>query len=757
MTQQITATTELEKLWISTTNITDGEGELVNIEIPKITDYDYQFDDPYEPFYIDKDNGYVETMMKVCPPPEKPLERRMWINWVGSQYAAQMKGLEGGKDSGYHPDKYNNGDGGDPKRKHAPNDQVKDKTKKSAYDLWMSGQVYFEQFHGKKEKGNFQIAITQQNHWGGLEFGMRADILPIPGMQHIPETAARFKNIHVTSQQVVRVINMMPDDVREFWMDLLCGLDSYKTRISKFAIPLAPRDNQNSLVVSQKSISIDGALAWKSIPPMEWFDKEIREINVLKDLLAIFPEAEANSLLLHLGRIALGAPSNPLEKTPLIEFDPKFAYRTLGIINGEPGVGKSSLWQFFISGFQKCGYEVKAFQSTINQFGWDKVRADLLIADDTSAKSLTDMLNSGNFKSAITGGVEMENQRKGVDGTPIISRCAVVVMANEVKINKIDPGMLDRCHIWNTLDKDMVLHNYMQEGENQETHNSRLTRQRWSYLAEKYDTSTDVLALYCIRCGLNMLLEKIGYSKQDDGTWVQSQEFKFRHTSPLESQFNENRSKYTFRFPPNVKKLMVECARKCITLNDAVGDLTGHSKHYEYDEGFNVFQLHLVAEMVHHLTEMIKLTDTAIHKHRNDEVMRQREQEYKNFYHALLMWILPKESFQVSTLRQFQIAFNKQYSYIPNADGGDFDQPQEEMWNKYINYFVTAQGYAADKERLYYAEIFHSTKQRSHVFERELENILSQFKMTKDNLVDVSRKYVWLCEGFASLESLEAV
>jgi hypothetical protein len=150
------------------------------------------------------------------------------------------------------------------------------------------------------------------------------------------------------------------------------------------------------------------------------------------EILNIFPAAEQNCFMLALGRA-------------LCEIDSAWRYAT--IIKGDPGIGKSTLFDCILKHSAALGYTSSIFNDLGKRFGLESIiNKDIAYCDDLQDSSLSSMLTSVSFKSIVSGAL-IRTEAKGASEREV--RAQATVFCNINKFNtqllySMDEGALDR-------------------------------------------------------------------------------------------------------------------------------------------------------------------------------------------------------------------------------------------------------------------------------------------------------------------------
>lgn len=616
-------------------------------------------------------------------------------------------------------------------------DPLKEEKNTTPIDWWDTGITTFK----LRYKKSLEILYTGEGKFGGIEFMFKHQFAPMPGL-NVPKGKAIFRSLKNVDRGIMGIIAAMPKDSRGFWQGCFSG-DGYKSAISKFAYI--------SDVEKIKSISIDGNDACKMIPPTEWFDKKIQSISP-RELLGIFPAAEADTLLLHIGRTALGISKQRLKfdepaiskilELPNLQYD----YRTACVLHGSPGTGKSTLVENLMRSFYFAGYSTGTMSQTFNQFGWEVVANDFVVCDDLNETSSIKLLQSDRVKSAISGNI-VSVERKGVDGREMQARASFIFSTNTVVFPKNnDPGVLNRMHFLQTYSADSL---QVREKSGQRCFISTT----WNHYAQSMNTSLTVLGLWLIRCGLNAFLEELEVYKitEEDGSvkWFDDAESRTQKYLPGYAQrMEDNRKNYVFQVPVQETDYLPEMARKALVFAKFITpDLEIQE---EFDESFNAFSLMLIAETFRELDKFIKrerlackATETEISK----DIL---------FAEKIVEWLIGGRKV-IGNIIWYQFVANwyKKVSSNGSVRLGENKLEFEQLWDASIQLITTIDGRTLDKVRENYKDAFKRLKTDQEVFKFQLDEIAQEFNIdrkVKDR--DAMRVFIGLRVNPVTFESV---
>lgn len=175
------------------------------------------------------------------------------------------------------------------------------------------------------------------------------------------------------------------------------------------------------------------------------------------DVITIFPPAEREMFEYHIGRTVTGRPDN-IQYTnvnPDVTKTYNFKYRTIVIVYGEPGLGKSTQMDYINRTLRILGYDVQATSEFGKQFGVSRyAKANLAYIDDVTLQELeyTFKQGGGTFKSLGSSGV-IATEEKYQRETTILSDCAIILNTNNWSSNLaygVDDGLVSRIRVLTT-------------------------------------------------------------------------------------------------------------------------------------------------------------------------------------------------------------------------------------------------------------------------------------------------------------------
>jgi hypothetical protein len=245
----------------------------------------------------------------------------------------------------------------------------------------------------------------------------------------------------------------------------------------------------------------------KIVPPREWFSEEVQAINA-RDLLTLWPDAEAEMLMLMLGRVMVGPKDEAVSEGVI-----HHTMRSYGISVGhEPGLGKSTFLGWLIGTLEYLGYTTEPVNLRLGVFGWGPVAsADLAYVDDLSDDGQRELMQLGLIKSIVSGHT-IKAEEKGLAAVKVNSRCVLLGCSNGSDPSNfigMDPGSINRCNQLYTRTSSELTDAYG-PGDHR-------LKQRWEALSESLNTEPTVLMAWLLRSSVDLFLQTSGHSISDRG------------------------------------------------------------------------------------------------------------------------------------------------------------------------------------------------------------------------------------------------
>lgn len=270
----------------------------------------------------------------------------------------------------------------------------------------------------------------------------------------------------------------------------------------------------------------------KVVPPRAWFSDSIQAVDA-RELLTLWPDAEAAMLMLMLGRIMIGPKNEPTAEGPIVH-----TMRSYGInVGHEPGLGKSTFLGWLIEALDHLGYSTEPINLRLGVFGWGSVaQADLAYVDDLSDEGQRSLMQLGLIKSIVSGHT-IKAEEKGVPAEKVESRCVILGCSNgsdPSNFINMDAGAINRCN-------QLYTRTSLELTEAYGPGDHRL-KQRWEAIAEEANTSPVVLMAWLLRSSVDYFLEISGHSLTERGTLAYD-----RASDQLEDTVRNLRDKFIIR------------------------------------------------------------------------------------------------------------------------------------------------------------------------------------------------------------------
>lgn len=282
---------------------------------------------------------------------------------------------------------------------------------------------------------------------------------------------------------------------------------------SSNANPLAGYAKRDNGLVSYTR-SFTGQRAFSQVPQLSWFH-HLKGLDPY-ELLALFPKAEADVLMLTLGSMLTGNDQGQILEGTVSHF-----MRTAVVLYGkEAQLGKSFLLGAIVEALGELGYSTSSIGEPGARFGWGEIaKADLSYRDDMNEKDQETLLNNTVIKSIISKG-SITTERKGVDAVVTSSRSTVIGCSNYYSKNQFlgsDAGTLSRIRFLYTYNsKELKKLGRFQDGQ---------VAINWKPQTIKYGVDRDTLACYLLAHCAAKFLEATGYELKH-GQLVQTGEDK---------------------------------------------------------------------------------------------------------------------------------------------------------------------------------------------------------------------------------------
>ncbi len=238
----------------------------------------------------------------------------------------------------------------------------------------------------------------------------------------------------------------------------------------------------------------------KIVPQVEWFSPELQKLDA-KSMLTIFPDAEAEVLMLVLGKALVGYSGCNTAEGILDHKARSYAI----MVDQKGGLGKSTLMQYIRSTMAKLGYSVTSVNMNMSNFGGGQTaQSDLALIDDLENKKLGQLISSFQIKSLVTNG-QLMVEEKGMPAQEVQSLTTVLGASNTTDPRhffEMDGGSMSRLNQLQTLSIDELTDRYghYQDGGIYE---------QWNMLCDRYSCDIDTLTAYFLARCAEMFLAAI--------------------------------------------------------------------------------------------------------------------------------------------------------------------------------------------------------------------------------------------------------
>lgn len=293
-----------------------------------------------------------------------------------------------------------------------------------------------------------------------------------------------------------------------------CMLDEPANPKSKVYSLVANKLSDLSGASSGRPVTLNGTTgAFKVLPKLEWFPASVQSLDA-RELLTLYPDAEARQMMLLLGRAVVGA-----NNTQALEGTIYHTSRSYGITVGtEPGLGKSTLHNYIIEAMDALGYKTTCVQLNDTKFGWGVIaRSDLAYLDDLTSKVQERLMGDIKVKTIVSNGT-LAVEEKGLPHYSVRATTVILGCTNLYDPSHyigMDSGSTSRVNQMDTYTKGELDRRWVGiDGR---------TMPQWERLAEEHKVTTGTLAAYLLRRCADDFLEVTGYT-WDDGRLFKDKE-----------------------------------------------------------------------------------------------------------------------------------------------------------------------------------------------------------------------------------------
>lgn len=523
---------------------------------------------------------------------------------------------------------------------------------------------------------DMKITYSGDGFYSGLDFAIPTKIT------HGDVVIERYVSAKGIDSKLREPFLRTKEKIAKFWLDLIehnkssCALIS----IAKNSLDLLERERITSLSGTK--------LAHRCVPALSAFPENLRSIDIKTELLNVFPEAEADTLMIHFGRMCAGvgkdAVQEPYEQVSgtktaeSIEYEQggirtgkltntlEHNYRSSVILFGEAAIGKTTLWTSILQALVMCGYTYDTMPHSNNQFGWSCGLKDIVYAPDLALADILD-LQQNKIVKALWSSETDKLENKGSEAYKARFKAGFIALANEVAYSKNrDRGIIDRLHFLQTCSAGQLK---LKCGEKNVYEHMRI-------VAQKYSCKEETLALLILRRSLDYFLEQTGHVwNEATGTYT----FEFNRRK-IDETLRNNRARYSFKPEIDTKQLLCVSSVKAYTISL----LAGQNVDDEYTYGICMNQVLHLGKTICNIQHKIKDCQDA------------KELDKAEFFTKLYHWVIPERSFKRATWQKYthtleQDFQNKEHDldrarwerHIKNLELGDNTRfPEEITWYK---------------------------------------------------------------------------
>jgi hypothetical protein len=300
--------------------------------------------------------------------------------------------------------------------------------------------------------------------------------------------------------------------VGDFWKPMVeLGGDKRKA-IFNLASLFLDAEKFNSRQKSDNLISLtggDGGLY--VVPQKSWFDLRFDSISI-DDLLYLFPSAESKMLQYIIGRIFVGRGGTKSVEGIVVEHKARY----MGIITGEPRLGKSTFLDAISEAIQSLGFETTTISESSGRFGWAEIASShFTFIDDLTKETQRRIISSGKIKQIVSNNV-LKTENKGESAVNTQSQTVIIASSNSFNLRDFynaDSGIQDRIKILEIKTKAELCKDKSLPYQVDETCPFNLHR-HWQFIADKYNVSYESLIYWLIYLCVQEFLSVVGYTEE---------------------------------------------------------------------------------------------------------------------------------------------------------------------------------------------------------------------------------------------------
>lgn len=247
----------------------------------------------------------------------------------------------------------------------------------------------------------------------------------------------------------------------------------------------------------------------KYVPKREWFSSDVQAIDA-RSLLTLFPDAEAQMMMLALGRLVSGSSG-----TKIAEGNLEHTWRSYCILVGtSAGMGKSTLLSKYLGdALGKMGYICTRAPMDDTKFGWGRPAvSDLCFYEDLTPQSQKALITGNRTKTIVSNEV-IPCEEKGQPRIEVKAKALLLACTNKYTYSDfigMDNGQLSRLNLLYTYTEDDLARQYPDLKQD-----ARI-KPYWEKLARQLQVTTDTLMMYLLRTSLDMFLDVVGMEPEHE-------------------------------------------------------------------------------------------------------------------------------------------------------------------------------------------------------------------------------------------------
>ena len=248
--------------------------------------------------------------------------------------------------------------------------------------------------------------------------------------------------------------------------------------------------SQNTNRVDTSILDTQGGTGYgyKVLPVEQFVPTHVRDLDV-RELLHVFPDAEATMLMMMLGRGLWGANGQKTLDNKVINH----RWRGWCLLHSDAaGMGKSFFKETLESVLVALGYRVAGLTNGCSaRFGWQKpATADFTLADDFNADSQRSFVVNESIKIIASNG-SLTTEEKGKDMAHVKATSVIIGCTNynkQAQYIGADEGHISRANVLSVKP----------EWEIAQTTGEDTIYSQWQVLAVKYETTVEALMMHLL-------------------------------------------------------------------------------------------------------------------------------------------------------------------------------------------------------------------------------------------------------------------